>query len=79
MPLFDRHDDVQSMTANPEFLFRVGRLIGACEMVGHMLSTNSDPHVQELGRIVLDRLTWFPAETLEPPDLPTLDRTRLAN
>lgn len=68
-----RDDDrIRHMAEDPEFLFRVGNLLGACEMVGHVLSSSDDPEKQRLGGIVLERLAWFPSDTGgERPPLPT--------
>jgi hypothetical protein len=62
--LWHRHRDnpVEEMVRDPEFLFRVGRLIGATEMVGYMLAGGADPENKRLGMILLERLSWFPVE-----------------
>jgi len=47
------------VSSDNEFPFRVGRLIGSCEMAGHMLLESTDPEQQMYGNLILDRVVWF--------------------
>lgn len=62
MGLFSRDRTVSEMALDPEFLFRVGRLLGATEMAGHILAQSEVAENRRLGVLLLDRLAWFPAE-----------------
>lgn len=50
---------VHEMTADPDFSYKVGRLIGAAEMAGHILSKNSDPAAKHIGEQLAVVVDWF--------------------
>jgi len=51
----ERRDD-------PQYDLRVGQLIGATIMVGHMLSGKDDPEIKRLGERLLEQAAWFITE-----------------
>jgi hypothetical protein len=58
--LFRKDKSIETMSNDPEFLFRIGRLLGATEMAGHILMGSETESNQRLGVILLERLQWFP-------------------
>lgn len=72
MKFFRRYRDLHD---DPEFPFRVGHLLGAVEMVGHVLHSSDDPQHQHLGEILRTQAQWFwehriPVAAPVPPPAP---------
>ena len=50
---------VHEMTADPDFSYKVGRLIGSAEMAGHILVQSSDPNAKHIGEQLTHVVDWF--------------------
>lgn len=59
MSLFRQQRDLEELLRQPDFLIRFGRSLGAGEMVGHQLMLHDDPKLQELGKQLISRNSWF--------------------
>ena len=50
---------LQEMTADPQFVLMIGRLVGAAEMTSWWLTLRDDDESKEVGRRLGDVVDWF--------------------
>jgi len=53
------------LVGDPEFVFRIWRLVGAVEMASWVLSQSEDEKMKELGKRLEDQVSWFFADYQE--------------
>lgn len=51
--------DPNELLKDPQTPWHVGRLMGASEMVSHLLMIRDDPELQEIGRRLSSVVEWF--------------------
>jgi len=47
------------LLADSKFPYQMGRLVGACEMAGQLLTTQDTPDVQRIGANLNSVVAWF--------------------
>lgn len=61
---------------DPQHGFRIGRLLGSTELMGHVMVRHTDPQVQQFGRLLLAHCERFWQEgdngDVEQPETPSL-------
>ena len=63
-----RPRSLQEMTADPQFVLMIGRLVGAAEMTSWWLTLRDDAESKEVGRRLGEVIDWFfQGERPSPP------------
>ena len=47
------------MISDPDIRYQVGRLVGACDLAAHLLSTQESPDVRVIGEHLRGTVAWF--------------------
>jgi hypothetical protein len=57
--LFRQLKPVHKLAEDPDLTLRMGRLIGAAEMAGHILTQTTDPNYKHVGEQLAFVADWF--------------------
>ena len=49
----------ETLSSDPQFVYQMGRLVGAAEMAGRLLTTQEQPDVQKIGENLTAVVAWF--------------------
>jgi hypothetical protein len=62
--------DFDKLSADPVFHYQMGRLVGAAEMAGQLLTNQENPDVKQIGNNLNNVVGWFfeaPSSKDAPP------------
>jgi hypothetical protein len=51
--------DFEKLSADPVFHYQMGRLVGAAEMAGQLLTNQENPDVKQIGNNLNHVVGWF--------------------